>query len=150
MNKLLVALLAATVGFALPAFAKNEGTGEYCKMHTKKTFEEADADKDGTLDKEEAKTVCTRKFEEMDTDHDGTVSKDELNACRRGKHDKKSQMMHDKRTKEFSGADTDNDGTLTREEARKLPNVSKNFDAIDADKDGTVDRDEVHSYMHKH
>ena len=119
-------------------------------MHSKKTFEEADTDKDGTLDKEEAKNVCKMDFDKMDTDHDGTLTKEELNACGRHKHHKKSNALHEKRSKEFSAADTDHDGTLTKEEAKKLPKVFENFDAIDIDKDGTVDRDEVHNFMHKH
>ena len=65
-------------------------------------------------------------------------------------HNKKSDAMHEKRSKEFSAADTDADGTLSKEEAKKLPKVSKNFDAIDTDKDGTVDREEVHQFMHAH
>ena len=47
-------------------------------MHTKKTFEEADADKDGTLDKAEAKAMCNKNFEKMDTDKDGTVDREEV------------------------------------------------------------------------
>lgn len=150
MNKLLTALFATTLGFALPVFANHDGMGEHCHMHTSKTFEEADADHDGTLDKEEAKALCKLSFDKMDADHDGTVTKEELNACGRHSHNKKSQAMHEKRSKEFSAADTDNDGTLTKDEAKKLPRVFKNFDAIDVDQDGTVDRDEVHEFMHEH
>ncbi len=150
MHKLLIALFASALGFSLPAFANHDGMGEHCKMHTGKTFEEADKDKDGTLDKEEAMTVCKRKFEDMDTDHDGTVSKEELNACGRGGMGMHNDANHQKRTRQFNAADTDNDGTLTKDEAKKLPRVSKNFDAIDVDHDGTVTRDEVHDYMHQH
>lgn len=152
MNKLLATLFTAALGFGLtlPVYANHDGMGEHCQMHSKKTFEEADTNKDGTLDKEEAKSACSRNFDKMDTDKDGTVSKEELNACGRHMHDKKSEVMHEKRSKEFTAADADNDGTLTREEAKKLPRVAKNFDAIDTDKDGTLDRDEVHHFMHEH
>ena len=150
MNKLLTALIAATLGFAMPAFANHDGMGEHCQMHSKKSFEEIDTDKDGTLDREEAKNACKMDFDKLDTDHDGTLTKEELNACGRHKHDKHSDATHEKRSKEFAAADTDNDGTLTKDEAKKLPRVFKNFDAIDTDKDGTVDREEVHSFMHEH
>ena len=130
------------------AFADNDGMGEHCKMHTKVTFEQADKDKDGTLDREEAKAVCGEKFDVMDTDKDGTLTKEELNACGRKKHNEHDKL-HQKRSKEFAAADKDADGTLTKEEAKKLKKVYKNFDAIDADKDGTVSRDEVHDFMHK-
>jgi len=72
--------------------------GEYCTSHSKVTFEEADKDKDGTLDREEAKQVCKEKFSVMDTDKDGTISKDELNACGRTKH-KTHHKTHKKNTK---------------------------------------------------
>ena len=152
MNKSLTILLTAALGFGLsmPAFANHDGMGEHCKMHTKKTFEEADTDKDGTLDREEVKAVCKRDFGMMDTNKDGTISKDEINICGRHIHNKKSSAMHKKHSKEFAAADTDNDGTLTKEEAQKLPRVSKNFDAIDTDKDGTLDREEIHHFMQEH
>jgi Ca2+-binding EF-hand superfamily protein len=155
LNTLVIAALGAGLTLSLPALANHDSMGEHCKMHTKKTFEEADTDKDGTLDKAEAKTMCDKNFEKMDTDKDGTVSKDEMKACGEDMggmhhHDKKSDAKHEKRSKEFSAADTDADGTLTKDEAKKLPKVSKNFDAIDTDKDGTVDREEVHQFMHTH
>lgn len=145
MNKLQTLVLAALVASASSAFAMHHDMGEHCKMHTKVTFAEADKDKDGTLDREEAKLVCKEKFDVMDSDKDGTLTEKELNACGHGAHDK----LHEKRSKQFTSADTDNDGTLTKEEAKKLKKVYKNFDAIDVDKDGTVDRDEVHNFMHQ-
>jgi len=143
-NRSLFAVLLLSAGLA---YADHDDMGEHCKMHSKVTFEQADKDKDGTLDREEAKLVCSHDFDKMDTDKDGTVSKEELNACGGGHaHDK----VHAQRSKEFASADTDNDGTLTKDEAKKLKNVYKNFDAIDTDKDGTVSREEVHQFMHQH
>ena len=147
MKRLTGSVLAVLLMSAGVAYADHDGMGEHCKMHSKVSFEQADKDKDGTLDREEAKLVCSHDFDKMDTDKDGTVSKEELNACGADHaHDK----VHAQRSKEFSAADTDNDGTLTKDEAKKLKNVYKNFDAIDADKDGTVSREEVHQYMHQH
>ena len=159
MNKLLTSLVTAALGLglglSLPAYAAHDDMGEHCNMHTKKTFEEADADKDGSLDKKEARSICKKNFAKMDTDKNGTISKEELNACGNdmhdhNMHDKKSDAKHEKHSKEFAAADTDNDGTLTKEEVVKLPRVAKNFDAIDTDKDGTLDRNEVHEFMHSH
>lgn len=150
MRKIHTLLLALFLSATPLAYADHDGMGEHCKMHTQKTFEEADANKDGVLDKEEAKAACKMDFAKMDTDKNGTLSKEELNACGRHKHDHHDHALHEKRTQEFNAADKDNDGTLDREEAKKLPRVFKNFDAIDVDKDGTVDRDEVHEYMHRH
>jgi Ca2+-binding EF-hand superfamily protein len=148
MKKIQALLIASLFTTAGTAFADHDGMGEHCKMHTKVTFEQADKDKDGTLDREEAKAVCGEKFDVMDTDKDDTLTKEELNVCGRKKHNEHDKL-HEKRSKEFAAADKDADGTLTKDEAKKLKKVYKNFDAIDADKDGTVSRDEVHDFMHK-
>ena len=115
---------------------------------SKMTFEQADKDKDGTLDREEAKLVCGEKFDVMDANKDGLLGKDEVNACGRKMGDKHGKL-HAKRSKEFNAADKDADGTLTKGEAKSLKKVYENFDAIDVDKDGTVSREEVHNFMHK-
>ena len=81
--------LALTFGLNTPTFAAHDGTGEHCKMHTKKSFEAADIDHDGTLDQDEAKAVCKEDFDLMDKDRDGTISKEELNACKGKKGHKK-------------------------------------------------------------
>ena len=146
IQTLFIATLMTTA--AGVAFADHDGMGEHCKMHSKVTFEQADKDKDGTLDREEAKAVCGEKFDVMDTDKDGTLSKKELNSCGRKPHNE-NDKLHQKRSKEFAAADKDSDGTLTKEEAMKLKKVYQHFDLIDADKDGTVTRDEVHTFMHK-
>jgi len=83
MKKFQALLIAAMFTTAGTAFADHDGMGEHCKMHAKVTFEEADKDKDGTLDREEAKAVCGEKFDVMDTDKDGTLTKEELNVCGR-------------------------------------------------------------------
>ena len=87
--------LALIFGLNAPVFADHHGTGEHCKMHTKKSFDEADIDHDGTLDREEAKTVCKEDFDLMDKDRDGTLTKEELNACK----GKKSKSGHKKNAK---------------------------------------------------
>ena len=115
MKKIQALLIAAMLTTAGTAFADHDGMGEHCKMHTKVTFEQADKDKDGTLDREEAKAVCGEKFDVMDTDKDGTLTKEELNACGRKKHNEHDKL-HQKRSKEFAAADKDADGTLTKEE----------------------------------
>ena len=88
-------LLALIFGLNAPVFADHHGTGEHCKMHTKKSFEEADIDRDGTLDREEVKAVCKEDFDLMDKDRDGTLTKEELNACK----GKKGKSGHKKAAK---------------------------------------------------
>jgi len=88
-------LLGLMFGLNTSSFATHHDMGEHCKMHTKKSFEEADIDRDGTLDREEAKVVCKEDFDLMDKDRDGTLSKEELNACK----GKKGKSGHKKAAK---------------------------------------------------
>ena len=87
--------LALIFGLNTPSFAAHDDMGEHCKMHTKKSFDEADIDHDGTLDRDEAKAVCKEDFDLMDKDHDGTLTKEELKACK----GKKGKSGHKKAAK---------------------------------------------------
>jgi Ca2+-binding EF-hand superfamily protein len=98
MKKIQALLIAASMAVTGAAMADHQGMGEHCKMHTKVTFEQADKDKDGTLDREEAKAVCGEKFDVMDTDKDGTLTKKEVNACGRKPYSENDQQ-HQKRSK---------------------------------------------------
>jgi Ca2+-binding EF-hand superfamily protein len=59
-------------------------------MHEKgkAAFEKSDKDADGTLDKEEAKSMprVAKNFDAIDADKDGTVSLDEIHAYMRSQH----------------------------------------------------------------
>jgi len=108
-------------------------------------FKKADADNDGTLTRNEAKSMprVAKHFDAIDTDKDGTVSLDEVRVSMK----KAGKEMHDRGVERFKAADKDNDGTLTKDEAKAMPRVAQNFDAIDTDKDGTVSEKEIHAYM---
>jgi Ca2+-binding EF-hand superfamily protein len=153
MNKLITSLLTASLGLALtlPAYAEHGEHGKmgvHCKMHGTKTFDEADTNKDGMLNKEEALAACSRHFDKMDTNKDGSVSKEELDVCGSHKHGDKSAARHKKYDKEFKAADADKSGTISQDEAKKLPLVAKHFDVIDINKDGSLDGDELYNFMH--
>jgi len=64
-------------------------------MHDKgeAAFKKADADNDGTLDKQEAKAMprVAKNFDAIDTDKDGTVSMDEIRAFMQAMHKSKQQ-----------------------------------------------------------
>ena len=108
-------------------------------------FKKADADNDGTLTRDEAKSMprVAKNFDAIDADKDGTVSLDEIRVSMK----QAGKEMHDRAVEKFKAADKDNDGTLDKNEAKAMPRVAKNFDAIDADKDGTVSEQEIHDYM---
>jgi Ca2+-binding EF-hand superfamily protein len=140
LTVLAASLTAAALVFALGLAQADQHDGKL-----EAAFKKADKDNDGTLDKEEAKSMprVAKNFGAIDADKDGTVSLDEIKAAM--KNMKKG--MHEKGKAAFEKADKDADGTLDKEEAKAMPRVSKNFDAIDADKDGTVSLDEIHAYM---
>lgn len=148
MSKLYPLILAAALTAAPIAYAAHDGgMGEHCDMHKKQDMlKEADQNKDGSIDKSEARAMHDQHFDEADTNHDGKLSEDEIKNCDRHGHG----AMHDKGSMGFKNADKNSDGKLDRSEAAALPNVSKNFDAIDANKDGLLERDEVHTYMKNH
>ncbi len=83
MNKLLAAFVVATFGLTPFAYAEHDGAGAHCKMHKKDHFTEADANKDGAIDKAESQAMHEKKFDKMDQDHDGKLSEDEAAACKR-------------------------------------------------------------------
>src|SRR5262249_1706080 len=59
-------------------------------MHEKgkAAFQRADKDNDGTLDKNEAKSMprVAKNFDAIDADHDGTVSLDEIHTYMKAHH----------------------------------------------------------------
>ena len=92
----------------------------------------ADKDNDGTLDKNEAKSIpmVAKHFELIDVDKDGTVDQAEIDAFKVMK------------------ADKDNDGTLDKSEV-KHKGIAKAFDQLDGDKDGTLDAKEIMTFFKK-
>lgn len=120
-----------------------------------KLFKKADKDKDGTLDRKEAKKVpgLTKKFDKLDGDKDGTLTLDELNGVAKSAkaESTKAASADGKVTRaqgesNFRKHDSDKDGTLDRNEAKGLPRVAKYFDEIDVDKTGTVSLKEIYDF----
>ncbi len=133
-------LIAGAALMAPATFAADQAGGKL-----EAAFKKADTDNDGTLTRDEAKTMprVAKNFAAIDTDKDGTVSLDEVRTSMK----KAGKAMHERGVERFKSADKDNDGTLTKDEANAMPRVAKNFDAIDTDKDGTVSDKEIHDYM---
>lgn len=141
IKQLVFGALIACVGLMAPyTFAAGQPGGKL-----QAAFKKADTDNDGTLTRDEAKSMprVEKNFDVIDTDKDGTVSLPEIRASMK----KAGKAMHDRGVERFKAADKDNDGTLTKDEAKAMPRVAKNFDAIDTDKDGTVSEQEIHDYM---
>lgn len=83
--KLTISMMMLSMVTSGQVFAEHQGEGAHCKMHTKVSFEEADKDQNGSLDRNEAKLICKEKFEVMDANKDGVLSKSEVNLCGRKK-----------------------------------------------------------------
>ena len=111
-------------------------------------FKTADKDNDGSLDREEAKSLprVAKNFDQIDVDKSNTVTLDEIYASMK----KVAQSMREEQQAKFQAADKDKDGTLDRNEAKAFPRVVRNFDQIDADKDGTISQDEIRTYARAH
>jgi hypothetical protein len=89
MNKITAFILAAALTLSLPALATHDGSeGSACKRHNDHR-EQADTNKDGSIDKSEAQAMHDKHFDEMDKNKDGKLSKEEAAAC-------KQDHMHDK------------------------------------------------------
>lgn len=144
VSKLATALAAATALFIPHLVASAEEHGSRMEAH----FKAADKDNDGSLTREEAKSMprVTKNFDVIDADKSGTVTLAELQATTR----KMAKEMHERGAERFKAADRNGDGMLDREEAKTMPRVAQNFDAIDADKSGTVAEKEIHDYMKAH
>lgn len=143
-RQVLTALVGAAALLTPYLTASAEEHGSRMEAH----FKAADKDNDGSLTREEAKSMprVTKNFDAIDADKSGTVTLAELQATTR----KMAREMHERGAERFKAADRNGDGTLDREEAKTMPRVAQNFDAIDADKSGTVAEKEIHDYMKAH
>ena len=100
---------------------------------------EWDANKDGTLSRDEANGAprLSSNFDALDGNKDGQLSRDELRSAWEGRGHRHGPRM-----------DANADGLISRDEAKDAPMLSQNFDAIDANKDGVLSRDEIHAWRH--
>lgn len=96
------------------------------------TFDRADADKNGTIDKTELQQVLTEKFKEYDKNNDGYIDKKEFNG-----------IKNPAAAKEFKYIDKDKNRKIDLSEFNK--GASDRFDLYDASRDGNLSREEFYS-----
>ena len=113
-------------------------------------FAEMDKDGDGRISKAEATASGSERaakvFDRADADHDGYVTKDE---ARSGREQMKGQMR-ERMQQHFDAADSNHDGMISLGEAQAgMPRLAEHFAEIDTNKDGQLSKDELRQSMQK-
>ncbi len=152
MNKksLLLLILSAAL-LPLGAQAKPEGVpadgkGKKGPPSPEQIIERMDADKNGTISKEEAKGPLAKNFDKIDANSDGQLDKKELRTVQ-----KKRQKQAKEAGKKLKEADTDGNGSISKDEASaaELKKLVEHFDKIDADSNGEISKEEMRAMRQK-
>lgn len=93
MKKILL-LSALVVGvFSVPAYADSHGDGEHKKG---RVFKKLDANEDGTISRAEFDAMHEKRFEAMDADGNGEISKEEAKSHREQRREKRQERRENK------------------------------------------------------
>ncbi len=105
------------------------------------TFEQLDADEDGTLSAEEAaqSPELYEQFGDMDADQNGSLSRKEF-AAKQGQNPSLQKAMAEFA---FNKLDADGDGKLTAEELAKAPELYRFWSSLDRNGDGVISPEEL-------
>lgn len=132
---LLSTCFAAIAGLAgLPAFAREHGDGPRHPMGGM-SFEQLDADGDGTITRTELENLAQRRFEAADTDGNGSLSAAELEA-------RAVARARDRSARMIERLDRNGDGEIALDEMPRRDKRGRGFGRMDKDGDGGVSRAE--------
>ena len=145
LSKTLTGIFAvAAIAAAMPASA-DHGRKMYGK-EMMPSFEELDANGDGSVSMEEANAYLDAKFAEQDTDGDGMISAEEFKnaiiAHRAEMIEKHSERM-------LNRLDDNDDGMLTKDEIIPANRFEKMFERLDSDDDGSISKEEFDNMKSK-
>lgn len=115
-------------------------------------FERADANKDGTINREEGNAIAGFDFSRADTNNDRTLSRAEYEAAMarstsRGDGEPGPRSGDRTARISFEAADANEDGKLDKNEAVGIPGF--NFTSADVDDDKSVSPEEFRTAMAK-
>ena len=113
-------------------------------------FERADANKDGSINREEGNMLAGFDFSRADTDNDLKLTRAEYDAAMarstsRGDGDPGPRSGDRTAQVSFEAADADKDGKIDKNEAAGIPGF--NFTSADVDDDESVTREEFRTAM---
>lgn len=134
MSRTLTFVSIMALGAALVGGALAQTTMDMPDKHHGHGFDAMDTNKDGALDKSEAKGRLAKAFDEIDVNKDGKVTKDELKA---------GWQAHraDHQAQRLARIDTDKDGKVSWAESEAQ--AKARFDKADANHDGFLDTSEM-------
>ncbi len=135
MSRTLTFVSIMTLGAALVGGALAQTTMDMpAHQHHGRGFDAMDTNKDGALDKSEAKDRLAKAFDEIDLNKDGKVTKDELKAGWQA-------QRTDRQAQRVARIDTDKDGKVSWAESEAQ--AKARFDKADANHDGFLDASEM-------
>jgi Ca2+-binding EF-hand superfamily protein len=125
---------------AVPAPPGNDRTNQM-------TFETADKNKDGLVNKEEGNQINGFDFSRADTNNDATLTRAEFQAAMAKSTPRGDALQSGDRTEQttFDKADRDSDGKVSREEANEIEGF--NFSQADVDDNSFLNRQEFQTAM---
>jgi len=153
MKYVLSLTAAALASVAVIAAAAPEGAGGHRKGEMVERLKQADADGNGLISRDEAKTLprLAKHFDEIDANRDGQLSKEELRAFHEKMHAQHAQERAQRMAEHWKKLDTDGDGRVSLAEAQaNAPRLAQHFDQVDANGDGYVTPDEMRAAMARH
>jgi hypothetical protein len=111
------------------------------------TFETADKNKDGTVNREEANQINGFDFSRADTNDDATLTRQEFQAAMADSSPRGNAVQGGDRTEQasFDKTDKNADGKLSRDEANEIEGFD--FSEADVDDNASLSRQEFQTAM---
>ncbi|WP_372882368.1 EF-hand domain-containing protein [Psychromonas sp.] len=138
---LITSALLLTATASIFAADQMQNKSDQMGNNNRPTFEQLDANSDGTLAKDEVRGRLLANFDHVDTDANGSLSADEFNS--RVKVGKQGHKGKHKNRPTFEQLDANSDGMLVKEEVRGR--LLANFAQVDTDANGSLSADEFNS-----